>query len=97
MFDPYPYTWNAEAIRIEITPWEGMTHPVLDPWGGKGQVLFEGSALYQCGNFVALQQPGSAKGFPFGSLVKVQMFKRGRWWEIPVVGARRIKFRKGSF
>lgn len=97
MFDPYPYTWNAEAIRIEITPWAGMAHPVLDPWGGGGQVTFEGVALYHCGDFVALQQLTCARGFHLKSLVKIQMLKRGQWWDIPLAGRRRLKLRPKDF
>lgn len=88
-YDPYPYTWNAERIRLTLDPWSGLSHPAVDPWGGKSQWTYCGHTLFHCGTSVALQQPTGVSYFPLDRIESIEVLKRGRWWQVPIARHRR--------
>ena len=76
MINPYPYTWGADLVEIEI-----------EPYGERTQSTYLGTAVFLVSTanpFVVLETDGSAEGFPAPVVKKIMMLKRGRWWVVPL-------------
>ena len=68
----YPYTWEAERIRLTITP-----------YGMRTENEFEGAGLLlHPGRYLVLVRETYAMGFPLPTVATIEMLKRGRWWQL---------------
>lgn len=68
----YPYTWQADRIRLTTTP-----------YGTRTESRFEGTGLVlHPGRYLVLEREADALGFPLPVIRSIEMLKRGRWWKL---------------